>query len=93
MGGDKIKSGEAIMDYEEIQVQFYSGYKAIARPMVFEYQGRRQEVEEILDRWYEGGIDARRPEINYFKVRTSEGEIFLLRYHSVTDTWSACLRV
>jgi len=76
------------MDYEQIKVEFYSGYKAIVRPMAFEYRGRRWEVEEILDRWYEGGVDARRPEINYFKVKTAEGQIFLLRYHAVADTWS-----
>ncbi len=79
------------MDYEQIRVEFYSGYKAIVRPMVFEYQGRRWEVVEILDRWHEGGVDARRPEINYFRVRSAEGQIFLLRYHSVADAWSVCL--
>lgn len=76
------------MDYEQIKVEFYSGYKAIVRPMAFEYQGRHWEVEEILDSWYEGGVDARRPEINYFKVKTAEGQIFLLRYHGDADTWS-----
>jgi hypothetical protein len=78
----------ADMDYEQVQVKFYSGYKAIVRPLVFEYQGQRREVEEILDRWYEGGLDARKPEITYFKVRTLEGQIFLLRYLSLFDTWS-----
>jgi hypothetical protein len=86
MTNRKVISAE--MDYEKIQVEFYSGYKAIVRPLIFEHQGQRWEVEEILDRWYEGGLDAREPEINYFKVRTSGGQVFLLRYLSLFDDWS-----
>jgi hypothetical protein len=76
------------MDYEQIQVESYSGYKANERPVAFEYKGRRWKVSEIMDRWYEGGIDASKPEINYFKVRTSEGQVFLLRYLSLFNAWS-----
>jgi hypothetical protein len=67
------------MDYEKIQVECYSGYKANERPVAFAYQGRRWEVKEIIDRWYEGGLESTRPEINYFKVKTTEGQVFLLR--------------
>lgn len=76
------------MHYERIQVECYSGYKANERPVAFSCQGRRHEVAEIIDRWYEGGIDPDRPEINYFKVKTSEGQVFLLRYLSLFDAWS-----
>ncbi len=75
------------MDYEQIKVEFYSGYKLIVRPMSFEHQGRRWEVEEIVDRWYEGGNDPNRPVRNYFKVRTSEGKEFILWYASDIDAW------
>jgi len=74
--------------YEPIQVECYSGYKANERPIVFTSQGCRQEVSEILDRWYEGSIDTSRPQIDYFKVRTSDGQVFLLRYLSLFDAWS-----
>jgi hypothetical protein len=75
-------------DYEQIQVECYSGYKSNERPTAFTSQGCRQEVSEILDRWYEGGFDASRPRIDYFKVRTSDGQVFLLRYLSLFDAWS-----
>ncbi|MCE5209966.1 MAG: hypothetical protein LLG40_00210 [Deltaproteobacteria bacterium] len=65
------------MNYEKVEVECYSGYKANERPAAFVYQGRRLEIAEILDRWYEGGLDARRPEIDYFKVKTTEGKVFL----------------
>ena len=81
-------SGVAHMAYEAIQVECYSGYRANERPAAFTFRERRREVREIVDRWYEGGIDASRPEISYFKVRTTEGQIFLLRYLSLFDSWS-----
>ena len=76
------------MDYEKIQVECYSGYKVNERPVAFTYQGRRWEIKEIIDCWYEGGLEATQPEINYFKVKTTEGQVFLLRYLSLFDAWS-----
>ena len=76
------------MPDERIHVECYSGYKANDRPVAFTYQGRRWEVEEIVDRWYEGGLDPPRPEIDYFKVKTTDGQVFILRYLSLFDTWS-----
>ena len=70
-----------------IQVECYSGYKANERPVAFIYQGRRWEISEILDRWYEGGVEPDRPIVDYFKVKV-DGEIFILRYAAETDTWS-----
>ena len=79
------------MRYEKIPVESYSGYKANERPKAFTFQGRRWEVAEIVDRWYEGGLEAGSPEANYFKVRTVEGNVFLLRYLSLFDAWSIFL--
>jgi len=76
------------MTYETIQVESYSGHRVNERPAAFTFRDRRWEVQEIIDRWYEGSIDASRPEISYFKVNTTEGRIFLLRYLSLFDSWS-----
>ena len=76
------------MDYEPVRVECYSGYRANERPTASLYGGRRWNVAEIIDRWYEGGIDAARPEVDYFKVRTAEGPVFLLRYLPLFDAWS-----
>jgi len=75
-------------DYEVIQVECYSGHKANEHPVAFTYQEVRREIETIVDRWYEGGLDASRPVIDYFKVRTTDGKIYLLRYLSAFDTWT-----
>ncbi len=54
------------MAYEAIQVECYSGYRVNERPAAFTFRERRRDVLEIVDRWYEGGIDASRPEIREY---------------------------
>ena len=76
------------MQCEEAKVECYSGYKANERPTAFTFQGRRWEVAEIVDRWYEGGLKGGEPHVDYFKVRTAEGSVFMLRYVSLFDAWS-----
>lgn len=75
-------------NYKEIQVECYSGFKANERPVAFTYQGERRIIEEIVDRWYDGGLDSGRSVIDYFKVRTADGKVYLLRYQSELDAWS-----
>ena len=76
------------MNYEKTEVECYSGHKANERPTAFTWQGDRHEIREIIDRWYEGGVDPTRPEIAYFKVKTISGSVFILRYLSLFDSWS-----
>ena len=76
------------MRWDQISVECYSGQKANDRPVVFTLHKQRWKVAEIIDRWYEGGVEAGQPEVNYFKVRTTEGNIFLLRYILLLDSWS-----
>ncbi len=76
--------------FEEIQVECYSGYKEEETPRAFTHMGKRQEILEIIDRWYEEKQDPRAPRQNYFKVKTSEGEVFLLRYTPRFQSWTLC---
>jgi len=68
------------LDYKKIQVDCYSGYKADERPVAFTYQGERWEIQEIVDCWYEGGLDSSKPVIDYFKVRAIDCNIYFLRF-------------
>ena len=81
-----------VMNFECIEAECYSGYKANERPVAFIFRNRRRVIEEIIDRWCEGGVTPDRPELNYFKVRTVEGEVFLLRYLALFDAWSIRVR-
>jgi hypothetical protein len=76
------------MPFKIIQVECVSGYKAEERPVAFTFEGRRREIVEIIDRWYEGGLVSSDPVVNYFKVRTVDNQVFLLRYVSLFDAWS-----
>lgn len=79
------------MNFEQIQVECHSGYQADEYPAAFMFQGRRREISQVLDRWYEGGIDAKKQVIRYLRVRTTGGEVFLLRYLPLFDAWSVCV--
>jgi len=76
------------MPYERIEVECYSGYRVNERPLAFIFEDRRWKVEEIIDRWYEGALDSGEPLLDYFKVRTTEGRVFLLRYNSLFNAWA-----
>ncbi|MDZ7721797.1 MAG: cytoplasmic protein [candidate division KSB1 bacterium] len=73
--------------WERIQVERYSGSKANEAPTALVFQDRRVKITDIQDRWYEGGLDSSRPALYYFKVRTTDDEIYLLRYDPLFDKW------
>ncbi len=79
--------------FEDIKVESYAGYKGEESPRVVVYQGTRFEVEEVLDRWYEGGLDPQDVRHNYFKVKTANGDIFLIRYTPRYEAWTLCRQV
>ncbi len=76
------------MIFEIIEVESYSGYKKDERPLAFNFRGKHRQVESIIDRWYEGGVKAGSPVYNYFKVKTSSDEVFLLRYNVRLESWA-----
>jgi hypothetical protein len=76
------------MLFEEIEVSTHSGFKADERPVSFIWQGRGYRILEILDRWYEGGLNPGAPALNYFKVRADDGREYHLRYNSLFDGWA-----
>jgi hypothetical protein len=63
-----------------IYVDAYFGYKANERPRLFELDGEAYEIASVLDRWYE-------PSATYFKVRTTDCRVFILRYDE-QDEWT-----
>jgi hypothetical protein len=76
------------MIFQILDVDCYHGYKRGERPKAFVLNNNKYLINEIVDRWYEGSIEAQRPILNYFKVLTTEGNIFLLRYNPKYDSWA-----
>lgn len=76
------------MELERINVVTRDEYREAQEPTGFEWKGNHYRVAQVLDRWYEGHMSASRLPLRYFKVRTQEGGIFILRYHELFRAWS-----
>ena len=64
-----------------IRVDAYSGYKANERPRQFTLDEEIYEIAAVLDQWYQ-------PYATYFKVQSTKGKTYLLRYDAETDEWT-----
>jgi hypothetical protein len=65
----------------ELLVQCYAGHRGDQRPLRFTLGEQTLEVEEVEDQWYS-------PSAMYFRVRASDGNIYVLRHDETGDTWS-----
>jgi hypothetical protein len=65
----------------EIFVDVYSGYRANERPQRFTVDEEVYEIASIEEQW-------RSPEGMFFKVRSTEGKQYLLRYDEHADRWT-----
>jgi hypothetical protein len=76
------------MEFETIEVSTHDEYRGAQEPVSFVWRGKKYNVEQIVDRWYEGRIDSTRMPMLYFRVKTQPGELFLIRYHEFFRVWS-----
>ena len=63
-----------------IRVECYSGYRADERPMRFYLDDRPLDVLDVEDQWYS-------PSLKYFRVRASDGNIYVLCHDEDADSW------
>lgn len=75
------------MQFERIEVLSRDEYREAERPVSFLWRGCLFEIEEILDRWYEGHCDPTRVPLRYFKVKARDGKAYILRYHELFRAW------
>ncbi len=73
---------------EAIDVECYAGYKANETPKGFVYNDKHYNITEILDRWYEGGIKAGAPQLDYYKIKVEDGAEYIIRYNHLFDSWA-----
>ncbi len=74
----------------EVKVECHSGYKADEYPICFYRDDQRFEINEIIDRWYQGDSNPQWPVSNYFKVATTCDKGFILKHDLETDKWYLC---
>ncbi len=67
----------------KVKVECFAGRKGDERPVRFNLRERDYIVEEVLDHW-DG------PDGAYFKVRTDDSSLYILRRRTVggADEWS-----
>ncbi len=65
----------------DLKVECYAGHTADQRPLRFTIGGRVLEVREIEDQWYS-------PDSKHFRVRASDGNIYVLRHDEEPDRWT-----
>jgi len=61
-------------------VECHSGFTYAEKPLALTYLGRRREVAEIL-------AQGRTPDEKWFRIRTHDGQLFLLRYAEASGDW------
>ena len=69
-----------------VRVECHAGFKGAEYPVAVHLEGRRREVAEVLDRWYQGSPDPHSPAVDYFKVRTAEGTL-VLQHDPAAHAW------
>jgi hypothetical protein len=74
-----------------ITVECHSGFKADEYPKCFFWESVRFEIDEIVDRWYQGNLNPDFPAANYFKVRTTDNNIYILKHETKRDIWYLCI--
>lgn len=72
-------------DKVSIRVSAYSGYKRNERPSSFTFGGDFYDIAAVLYRWYE-------PDYAFFKVLTTDGKTYVLRYEETNDEWTLTRR-
>ena len=70
-----------------IHVESHSGYKVDEYPKCFYREGKRFDILEITDRWYQTDRDPESPAADYFKVITADDGEFLIKHEITTDQW------
>ncbi len=63
-----------------IRVECYAGHRGEETPRRFWLGERLVEVVDVLDRWLA-------PDHRYFKVKGSDGDVYILRHDPQADCW------
>ena len=69
----------------KVCVECYAGYKGDERPLRFRMGEQEYAVEDVLDQWYG-------PDDIFYKVRASDGNLYILRHSSSGEWWLESFR-
>lgn len=78
--------------FEPIKVETLDFYRGQQEPRRFYWRDRWWTIDDVIDRWYEGYVEETKVPMRYFKVRTEEGSVFILRYNQLFDGWAILVK-
>ena len=64
-----------------VEVQCHAGYRGEETPRRFRLGERQVEIADVVDRWLA-------PEHRYFKVRDTQGDLYILRNDVASYHWA-----
>jgi hypothetical protein len=67
-----------------VDVECYAGYRGEETPRRFRLGDRQIEIAEVVDSWLA-------PDHRYFKVKDSQGDLYILRNDVSSDRWELTL--
>lgn len=76
------------MPWEIVRVEAYAASKIAEEPRALELGGARLEVAEVIDRWLGSSEDPTESPQDYFRVRTADGTVRMLRYNRIFHAWA-----
>ena len=70
--------------FPAVDVECHAGYRGEERPRRFRLGERQVEIAEVVDSWLA-------PDHRYFKVRDTQGALYILRNDVAADRWELTL--
>jgi hypothetical protein len=70
-----------------IEIECYAGYKADETPRRFRFDKNWIEVEAVVEQWRQVERLPISPRADYFKVRTGDGRLYLLKHDLDARQW------
>jgi hypothetical protein len=74
-------------DLLPVEVECYSGFRADEYPVRFFLDSVSLDIVEIIDRWHQVTSTPGSPASDYFKVRTRDDKLFILKHEHENDKW------
>lgn len=70
--------------FSVVDVECHAGYRGEETPRRFRLGERQVEIAEVVDRWLA-------PDHRYFKLKDSQGDLYILRHDIASDRWELTL--
>jgi hypothetical protein len=68
----------------QVRVETFAGYGGVEMPRRFSLDARVIDVAENLDQWHG-------PDYRYFKIRGSDGSLYILRHDEIRAEWQLAM--